>query len=103
MDLVKTFAKVRRLAVAADTPIEQFMRSMEVVAQEQEAEESANRSSGDEREKMEAYVATLDGKLESMTAADIAAGAGVRTNRGTSQFASRLKKRTMLLRHGAQS
>jgi hypothetical protein len=95
--LVEAFAEARKLAVKAETPIEQFMKTAEVIADRQAELDAANRSTDDERTTLHAYMEGLNGNINpEMTAGDICLSAGVRKNRGTAQFAAREKKRLLL-------
>ena len=95
--LVQAFAEARKLAVKAETPIEQFMKTAEVIADRQAELDAANRSTDEERATIHAYMAGLNGAINSdMKASDICISAGVRTNRGTAQFAAKEKKRLLL-------
>ena len=98
-EIVHTIARIRAMAAEAQTPIEQFMATAEVLSKAQNEENDARRSSTDERKAIDAYLHTLNGNISpDLPASEIVANAAdhagivVRHNRGTSQYAAHQKK-----------
>jgi hypothetical protein len=94
--LIASIAEVKELAVKAQLSVEQIANAAVVLNDRQNEIDASRRALPNDRAGIDAYLKTIDGAINpDLSASDICLNAGVRFNRGTSQYATRAKQRLL--------
>lgn len=101
MVLRYTMTEMVQLAEKAQQPIDQFIRTAQVIEEYQEHLHSSRVASTDDKAAIKNYLDTFEGDLADLDSAEILKRSGVRLAQGTSAFVKREVKRVQLLRKSA--
>lgn len=94
--LTHAIAEIKDLAAKAQLSTDQFVSAAAVLDAREEEIKASNRALPDERQTLDAWFKNIDGAINpDLSAGDICTQAGVRINRGTSNYATRAKQRLL--------